>query len=231
MSEKKFNLKVLNVFHLKVIAAISMTIDHIGAVLLPQYYFLRIIGRLAFPIYCFLMVNGFLHTRNIKKYIGRLAVFAVISEVFFDKTFFGEFYNPLNQNVFLTLLIGMLMLAAIEFLRSHSIVKLKLISYILEGVVVILACGLAYFLRTDYSLYGILMIYWFYALRFNKILMGLFEAYTNMDMLGGIQGFATFSLIPIFMYNGEKGCDKYKWWFYAYYPLHLLVISVIHIAL
>ena len=78
MSEKKFNLKVLNVFHLKVIAAISMTIDHIGAVLLPQYYFLRIIGRLAFPIYCFLMVNGFLHTRNIKKYIGRLAVFAVI---------------------------------------------------------------------------------------------------------------------------------------------------------
>jgi hypothetical protein len=211
-----------------------MTIDHIGAVLLPQYLILRVIGRVSFPIYCFLLVNGFLHTSSVKKYIIRLSIFAIISEIFFDKTFFGSFVYVNHQNVFFTLLIGMVMLAGIEWLRKKiSCIADKsdggiiIISYTLEGILVIIACATAYFFQTDYSFYGILMIYWFYALRFNKIIMGFFQAYTNLGMMGGIQGFACAALIPIYMYNGEKGNADYKWWFYIYYPLHLFVIGMI----
>lgn len=227
MKDKKCNFKIFNTFHLKMIAIITMTIDHIGAVLLPQYGFLRIVGRISFPIYCFMLVNGMFYTKNVKKYLGRLLIFGIISEPLFDWTFYGKIYAKEAQNVYITLLIGLTMLISIEFIRKHQFKEMVLISYITEAILVILACGVAYFIKTDYSFYGILMIYWFYALRFNKIMMALFEAYTNMELLGGIQGFATLSLIPIFMYNGNKGYNKFKWLFYAYYPLHLFVISII----
>lgn len=233
MKKEKRSIKCLNSFYLKIIAVITMTIDHIGAVLLSQYIILRVIGRIAFPIYCFLLVNGFLHTRSLKKYIGRLAVFAMISEVFFDRVFFGHFVDMRYQNVFFTLLIGMIMLAWIEWIRRNlnQNMSLRIISYAIEGVIVILACGAAYFFQTDYSFYGILMIYWFYALRYNQVIMGFFQAYTNLELLGGVQGFACAALIPIYLYNGEKGNTSYKWWFYIYYPLHLLVIGIIKAAI
>ena len=227
MEERKRRLKIFNSFHLKLIAVITMTIDHIGAVLMPQYGFLRIIGRIAFPIYCFMLVNGFFYTKNIRKYIGRMLIFAVISEPFFDWAIFGKIYVKSYQNIYFTLLTGLIMLECIEFIRKHQFNELKLISYVLEGIIVILACGVAIFIRSDYEFYGILMIYWFYALRFNKVLMGLFEAYTNMELIGGVQDFAVLALIPIYMYNGKKGYNKSKWLFYAYYPLHLLIIGLI----
>lgn len=227
MEERKHRLKIFNSFHLKLIAVITMTIDHIGAVLMPQYGFLRIIGRIAFPIYCFMLVNGFFYTKNIRKYIGRMLIFAVISELFFDWAIFGKIYVKSYQNIYFTLLTGLIMLECIEFIRKHQFNELKLISYVLEGIIVILACGVAIFIRSDYEFYGILMIYWFYALRFNKVLMGLFEAYTNMELIGGVQGFAVLALIPIYMYNGKKDYNKSKWLFYAYYPLHLLIIGLI----
>lgn len=227
MEERKHRLKIFNSFHLKLIAVITMTIDHIGVVLMPQYGFLRIIGRIAFPIYCFMLVNGFFYTKNIRKYIGRMLIFAVISEPFFDWAIFGKIYVKSYQNIYFTLLTGLIMLECIEFIRKHQFNELKLISYVLEGIIVILACGVAIFIRSDYEFYGILMIYWFYALRFNKVLMGLFEAYTNMELIRGVQGFAVLALIPIYMYNGKKGYNKSKWLFYAYYPLHLLIIGLI----
>lgn len=172
MEERKHRLKIFNSFHLKLIAVITMTIDHIGVVLMPQYGFLRIIGRIAFPIYCFMLVNGFFYTKNIRKYIGRMLIFAVISEPFFDWAIFGKIYVKSYQNIYFTLLTGLIMLECIEFIRKHQFNELKLISYVLEGIIVILACGVAIFIRSDYEFYGILMIYWFYALRFNKVLMG-----------------------------------------------------------
>lgn len=174
-----------------------------------------------------MLVNGFFYTKNIRKYIGRMLIFAVISEPFFDWAIFGKIYVKSYQNIYFTLLTGLIMLECIEFIRKHQFNELKLISYVLEGIIVILACGVAIFIRSDYEFYGILMIYWFYALRFNKVLMGLFEAYTNMELIGGVQGFAVLALIPIYMYNGKKGYNKSKWLFYAYYPLHLLIIGLI----
>lgn len=231
--ERKYGIKCLNSFYLKIIAVITMTTDHIGAVLLPQYLILRAIGRIAFPIYCFLLVNGFLHTGNLKKYIGRLAVFALISEVFFDKVFFGRFIYMKAQNVFFTLLIGIVMLSCIEWLRRNQYKNpgLRVISGVLEGIIVILACMTAYILCTDYSFFGIFMMYGFYSLRYNRIMLGFFQAFINMGMMGDIQSFACTALIPIYLYNGEKGNTDYKWWFYIYYPLHLLVIGIIKAAI
>ena len=156
-----------------------------------------------------------------------MLIFAVISEPFFDWAIFGKIYVKSYQNIYFTLLTGLIMLECIEFIRKHQFNELKLISYVLEGIIVILACGDAIFKRSDYEFYGILMIYWFYALRFNKVLMGLFEAYTNMELIGGVQGFAVLALIPIYMYNGKKGYNKSKWLFYAFYPLVLLIIGFI----
>lgn len=230
--EKRLKVKCLNSFYLKIIAVISMTIDHIGAVLLPQYLFLRIIGRLAFPIYCFLLVNGLIHTRNLKKYIGRLALFAIISEVFFDMTFFGKFVYLQAQNVFFTLLIGIIMLACINRLRQTMIAKYRFmaLSGILEGIILVIACMAAYFLYTDYSLFGILIIYGFYALRNHKVRLVIFQSFINI-LLSPVEIFASIALIPIFLYNGEKGNTAFKWWFYIYYPLHLLVICIIKAAI
>ena len=103
-------IRVFDTFKLKMLAVISMSIDHTGAVLMPDCIWLRIIGRLAFPIYCFLLVQGFRNTSNIKKYIGRLALFAVVSEIPFNLAFYGTIIAEEFRNVFFTLLLGLLLL-------------------------------------------------------------------------------------------------------------------------
>lgn len=225
--EKRMDFKCLSASGLKLIAVITMTIDHIGAVLLPQYLFLRMIGRLAFPIYCYMIVNGLFHTKNCGKYILRLFTFALISEVFFDLAFYGEVINKEHQNVFFTLGIGLTVIAVIEKLRiKYGIYSI----FVSTADIIILAagCATAYFLRTDYSFYGVLMIYGFYSFRFNAVVSSVFQIFINCIILRGVQGFAVFSLIPIWLYNGEKGKNAgwVKWLFYVYYPIHLLVIFV-----
>jgi len=101
-------------FGLRVIAVILMTIDHIGAVLFPHVLILRIIGRLSFPIFVFLMVEGYFHTRDVKKYLTRLLVFAVISEPFFDVVFHHSLLYARGQNIFMTLFLGLLMVHICE---------------------------------------------------------------------------------------------------------------------
>lgn len=217
-------LKCLTSSGLKLIALGTMTIDHIGAVLLPQYLFLRIIGRIAFPIYCFLLVNGMFYTKDCRKYVGRLMLFALISEVFFDLTFFGTVYAPQHQNVFFTLAIGLIMIYVLEQLREKVKFKIFFLNCAMELVIVVLCCLLACFLQTDYSYFGIIMIYGFYIFRYNGALSCFFQVYMNVMIMGGVQSFAVLSLPIIGLYNGKPGTKKYKWLFYVYYPAHLLVL-------
>lgn len=220
-------LKCLTSSDLKLVALCTMTIDHIGAVLLPQYLILRIIGRIAFPIYCFLIVNGLFHTKNCKKYIGRLLLFALISEIFFDLAFFETIYEPKDQNVFFTLAIGLVMLYVIEKIHDQPRIKIYFLKVVMELLVVIFCCFLAYVLRTDYSFYGILMMYGFYMFQSNGFMSFIFQAYMNVVVMGYIQSFAVISMPIIWLYNGKAGARKYKWLFYIYYPAHLLVLFLL----
>ena len=112
-------------YWLKLIAVISMLIDHTSAVILEQIpgleapaFFMRIIGRAAFPIYCFLLVEGFYHTRSRAKYAGRLFLFALISEVPFDLAFSRRMWDFSSNNVFFTLLFGLLVIWGVEGIKQ-----------------------------------------------------------------------------------------------------------------
>lgn len=201
-------------FVLKKIAITSMLIDHVGAVFFPQYIVFRIIGRLAFPIFCFLLMQGYFHTKNIYKYGFRLFIFSLISEIPFDLAFNNSIFYKESQNVFFTLLIGLIVIYFCE--KRKSMVSKLMICAI--GMVV------AIFLNTDYSLYGILLIFIFYIFRENKIYYSFGTIIANIMAIGNIQMFSVFSLIPILLYNGKKGFGSLKYIFYIFYPLHLLIL-------
>lgn len=227
MEAKKW--KCLTSQNLKLIALITMTLDHIGAVLLPQFLVLRVIGRIAFPIYSFLIVNGFFYTRNWKKYLMRLFMFAGISEVCFDLTFFGKAIYWGYQNVYFTLGLGLLMIALLEKIRTKNENRLSRLYWNMwiEVLVVLLVCGIAWMIQSDYHIFGILMIYGFYQFRTINWNAILYQAIINAILMGGVQGFAVMALPVIGMYNGKPGTTKMKWMFYLYYPLHLMVIYFI----
>ena len=205
----------LNGFQLKWVAIITMCLDHVGAVLFPQYLVFRIIGRLAFPIFTFLLVEGFMHTSNENRYLLRLGLFALISEIPFDLAFQREIFSFSHQNVFFSLFLGLLLLVAQNRIQKNSI-------RILVSLFIMLA---AYFGRVDYNFVGILFILGFYYFRDSRRNQCICLIILNLACFGinTIQAVACLSAILIWFYNGEKG-KSMKYFFYLFYPLHLLVI-------
>lgn len=212
-------MKILNNFTLKMIAIVAMAVDHVGAVLFPQYLGLRIIGRIAFPIFAYTLVEGFLHTRDVKKYMMRLGLLAVVSEIPFDLAFFGTPLEFTHQNVFFTMFLGIAMLY----------LYLKTVSKWRQFLAVLGMLLLAEFLCTDYSSAGLLMIFLFYQFRGTKLWQLIGMAFVNIFYMGYLQVYACFAAIPIAMYNGERG-PKCKWFFYWFYPVHLIVIYLISLV-
>ena len=209
---------------LKLIACLSMFIDHLGAVCFSGMMGFRIIGRLAFPIYCFLLVEGAVHTRNMKKYILRMGIFALISEVPFDLAFYHRLVYMGHQNVFFTLGLGLL---AIWFLE-HPIEQLD-IPDVLYKLLVIIAAGLiAEFFNTDYGFTGIAVICIFYYLRGQPQLKYPIAAIL-LAAMGGVEVYAVLALIPILLYNGQRGRQTkvMQYGFYIFYPAHLLLLAAV----
>ena len=223
----------MNGYVLKMIAIITMFIDHTAAILIPSdtiaYLICRSIGRLAFPIFCFLLVEGFLHTSNVKRYLLRLGLFALISEIPFDLAFSNKSLHygyMLQQNIFFTLFIG---LAVICFM---SIIDLKLAKNVfirkgLKVLVVLLGCVLATILATDYEFMGVLLIVAFYVFRLNKFLLTLAVLLVNISFGLGLQVFAALSMLFILFYNGKRGHQGNKYIFYIFYPAHILLLYFI----
>lgn len=214
---------------IKLIAIISMLIDHIGAVFFPQYTFLRAIGRIAFPIFSYFIAEGFYYTRNRTKYLLRLSLFALLSEIPFDLLFYGKILEFSHQNVFFTLALGLLAIWAIDYFKDKNI-ALTIFGYLIAiGIAV-----LAYFMKTDYDAYGIVLIILFYAFRSNKLTMSviyvIFAAiYSLLIYQYPLLLCQLFSLIPLSLYNGKKGSSSslVKYSFYLFYPGHLLLLSLI----
>jgi hypothetical protein len=210
----------MNVLFLKTVALATMIIDHYGAIFQSGENIYRIIGRIAFPVYCFLLVEGYFHTRDVKKYGKRLLLFAIVSEIPFDLAFYGK-VGFTHQNIFFTLFIG---LAAIYFLEK------KERKYSFNKSLVIAATGiLAMVLFVDYSIMGVIYILSFYFTRnFPKkrqiLYMAVIMLFTNL-MSSPLQQFSLLALPLIYFYNGEPGLkNKFlQIMFYAAYPLHLLL--------
>lgn len=208
-------VKCLNGYQLKKFAIIIMIIDHIGVIFFPANSWIRLVGRLAFPIFAFFIAEGMVYTRDAKKYLMRLGIFALISEVPFDLAFHNSIWYTDGQNVFFTLFLG----AAGIYLyqKMHN----KTVGILLAAFVALLAT----YLYVDYGTLGVLLIIGFYFAR-NNLTWNLWVLAGINFCFGWIQNYATFAIIPIAMYNGEKGNGKLgKYFFYGFYPIHLLVLK------
>ena len=220
---------------LKRLACLSMLVDHLGASLLENGLFrcsaidprlvgldqlLRLAGRLAFPIYCFLLVEGFLHTHDFKKYALRMLGFAVLSEVPFNLMCGGTWFYPVHQNVIWTLLMGLLGVHLLETVRRKqkpALFAAAAVGVILAGAVLGILC------MVDYYAVGVLTVLVFYFFRGRAwwCLAGQLLAlyWLNVEMLGGLmypvqlfgvsfeicqQGFALLALVPIWLYRGRQ---------------------------
>ena len=232
---------------LKLIACVTMLIDHIGATVvlrmlqsIPQqdmtlywtYYAMRIVGRIAFPIYCFLLVEGAAHTRSPKKYALRLFVGMLLAEIPFDLAFSYRGFVPFDwssNSVMVTLLLGFGMLMCMDRVRGVWKAAVALPFYIMAEL-----------LQTDYAGLGIAIIAVFAltrGLEREKLwcAAGLcLVLYPGARMnVGGVmvnlEWFAALALIPIFCYNGRKltGSKAAQWGFYLFYPVHLLILAIL----
>ncbi len=212
---------------LKIVACITMVLDHIGVLLFPEFIILRIIGRVSFPIFCFLLVEGYFHTSNIKKYLIRLALFALISEIPFDLAFTNTLFYLKHQNVFFTLFFGMLSIHLYDNYKKNNPFSFI---YILLFIVI------NYFFYSDYGAIGIIMIFGFYLLRGKFVRLTLFvmtlvivtffwQLLSAKYMLSSVlvQLFQIGSLPLIYFYTGSRGL-KIKKFFYGFYPIHLLIL-------
>lgn len=229
----------ISAFVLKIVASLTMLIDHIAALLIsifPLYRIMRGIGRLSFPIYAFLIVEGFFHTSNRKKYAIRLALFAAISEVPYDIAFHREFIYMGKQNIFFTLLLGLLAIWGLNSIEKgwikyprHMLVRIGYLNLqnILRICIILGSCFVGWIIKCSYMYAGVFIIICFYVFYKSHVWKAVANAFFNIIMFGGVQVFGTLSVIPIAFYNGKSGCKKYKWFFYVFYPAHLLLLSAI----
>lgn len=230
----------LNGSVLKIIAILTMFIDHFCAVLLSSrpkeisfslyemisiggkylstqqldqiYDIGRSIGRLAFPLFCFLLVQGFVHSKNNNKYTLRLLLFAALSEIPFNYAFFGSLRYWYHNNVFFTLLLGHLALRAMERFKEKPLIG--------AGIVFLLI-NLAQILHTDYGAFGVVLIVLLYMARNNPAYLLAVGILTFVFLPYGRTGLIAFLLMCL--YNGKRGL-KLKYFFYAFYPVHLLLL-------
>lgn len=233
---------------LKLIAIVTMFIDHTGVALVENGILkfqdtglmqqilatpegvrwsmvdtlLRTVGRLAFPIFCFLLVEGFLHTRDVKKYGARLLAFAFISEVPFDLAIFGRWFYPQYQNVYFTLFLG---LCVLEGYRRTAGRPIK------QALAVVAGCLAAVVIRCDYDVIGILMILFFYIYHDNRLLKALFGGGLAVIESLACFGAAVLAFIPIHLYNGRRGERNLKYFFYCFYPAHLLLLYILRLII
>jgi len=215
---------------LKWIAVASMIMDHFAASvywLMAGYdsnicFVMRKIGRIAFPIYCFLLVEGFYHTRNVTKYLRNCLLFAVLSEIPFNMAIFGSVIYPYGQNVYFTLCIGLCALIMLDHYRGRQEVKCVL----LRLIIIVMAAYIGEVLEVDYHWKGVLFIIMFYYIR------NMQEWIRNCAVVCAFayEGTAPLAVIPIHFYNGKRG-RQIKYLFYAIYPLHLLIFGLIRFYL
>ena len=251
MSEKRHRAEGLSGFDLKLLMCLSMLFDHSGAVLFPKVTWLRILGRFAFPIACFLMSEGFYYPSSRSKYLKRLFLFALISEIPFDLAFHQTIYYPQSQNVFFTLFLGLAMLTLMDgeeslFLRVLIVGSFCSVASILQtdygacGLLILLACHrfkgnqkilvcVFFFLNTVLLTRAVPLLAWGFAqYEKGRTVLEILQSSVLKKYFFHIhtQDYAILSFLLFHFYHGKEG-KKCKGWFYLFYPLHLLGIFML----
>lgn len=234
-----------NRYQLKFIALISMVIDHIAAVLilmsnlntyftdnrvLIAYDFARALGRIAFPIFAFFIVEGFLKTHNKLKYFLRMLIFAMLSQIpynlaFGNTIFYTRRFLPafLFGNIMWSFLLAIAMMYAMEFVSQK--LKSNILKIGVNVIIMVLIAYLGNLMSVDRGGWGILTIGLFYLCRqkyLYQAISGLFTLLPQQPILSYA------SLILLYFYNGRKG-KSCKYFFYIFYPVHLLVLYFIRL--
>ena len=226
----------MDAFTIKFIAIICMTLDHV------KWFFPNLVnpytmyfGRVAFPLFAFMITEGYIHTSDLKKYIKRLVIFALISQIPFMlfRTFVGDY---MMGNVLFTMIFGLLAIIALDKIENT-----------LYSTLAVVACFLAgYFLDVDYGIWGISTIIIFFIFKKNKVLLSISYLIANFIYYYSLVKERLFTpiinkfsidyiiliipLILVLLYNGKQG-RKIKYILYVFYPLHLIVLYCLHFVL
>lgn len=246
--------KFLTSHDLRLLACATMLADHVAASLIDWRmrvvpalaaqlvswsYALHCIGRAAFPLFAFLLVEGFWHTHDRRRYLGRILVLAFVSEFPFDLALAlwkhdmaaGVWWRWDHQNVLFTLALGLLAMWAIESLRNREGAGFSLVTVALSVGAVLACCAAAWLLRSDYSWYGVLAIVAGYvASRLERPWLTALAIAVTLLLYSWTEAFGLLACVPCAFYNGRPGVRRGRYGRYLFYPVHLLVLGLLRFA-
>ena len=226
-------MKLLSTNQLKVLAIIFMTIDHIGYMLFPKIALFRMLGRLAFPLFAFTFGEGCMHTKNRTKHFLTLCVMAFLCQIVY--TFVT---NSLYMNILVTLAMSAALIYSFDIAKRWD----TILAYIFPGIVLIaifyICCMLPYRLKgtgfsVDYGFLGVMLPVLVYhgEEKNDKLFLLALGLLALGAAAGKTQLLSLFALPILYFYNGRRGRMNMKYFFYAYYPLHLIIIFMIGMLL
>ena len=219
-------------FMLRCLALLSMLADHAGLALFPRIGAFRCAGRLAFPLYCFLLTQGYIHTRDRRAYARRLLLLAILSEIPFDLLIFGRVSSLVEQNVLFSLLLGLAAVWVVDRFEDAP-------TQAALGTLLVLLASMA--ARVSYGWLGAALCIGFYKLRESRAMQALsilpIEGMYCLSLaLSGVESSwvlvslcAMLAAIPVYLYSGKPGLRHrfISFLFYAAYPLHMIALLVI----
>ena len=214
---------------LKLIAMLAMLADHVGLILFPQMTALRMVGRLAFPIFAYMIAEGCRYTRNRSLYLAQMSALGAGCQIV--AAFFGDGWH---LNVLITFSMAILTVFAIDgFLKKKNAVSLILMTLAIAGVAFVELVAPVWFAKQgfhpDYGVLGLMLpvLVYFAREKWGKLFFTALILVAMAWSSGGIQWWSLLTLPLLFFYSGQRGRLKMKYAFYVFYPLHLAVVYLI----
>ncbi len=223
----------MNAFWIKVIAIVTMLVDHFALYFFPDSFALQVLGRLSFPLIAWLIANGAVHTHDIDGYLSRLGIFALLAQIPYEIGFYLTGTHPLFFNILFTLFVGLLAIRVLQ--RTHAV-------YLRMGVVIV-SCALASVLNMDYGAGGVLSIVAFYVFFNRPALLVTSQIFilvilTNLSffiapgfgeafVMHPIEKYAVLALPLILLYNGKRGLATglFFYWFFVVQNFAILLMK------
>jgi len=221
-------IKRLSGNQLKLIALVAMTCDHVGKELFPDWIILQIIGRLAFPIFAYMIAEGCLYTKNRRKHLLSIAGLAVVCQITY-----WIVEGSLFQCILVTFSLSICMIYALDHARKQMTVQSRVLAFVVCAVVYFVTDLLPVILSgtdyaVDYGIWGVLLpVVVYFAPKERKLPLTAALLVVLCVAAGGIQWYSLTSLILLACYNGQRGKARIKHLFFVYYPVHLVVIYLL----